>query len=144
MGVAILAMALPSAMKRVAMKRTAMKGKAMKGKAMKAPMKAKPTSKIAKGKYARSQVLKGKKEKTVGGLKADSLTKNKRGKVVSKRASAAGKRNYKRIESWVESVVEARKALHVSGFVAINGKSLQGKALYVKSKALYVAAKASA
>merc|ERR1719310_2690382 len=106
--------------------------------------KAKRVSQIAKGKMARSQVLRGKKEKTVGGLKADSLMKNKRGKVVSKRASAAGKRHYKRIESWVESVVAARKALNCNGFVAINGKSLQGKALYVKSKALYVAAKASA
>merc|ERR1719506_2437313 len=62
--------------------------------------------------------------------------KNKRGKVVSKKSSAAGKRKYRNIQDWVSSVVAARKALQVTGFVAINGKSLQGKALYVKSKAL--------
>merc|ERR1719150_604752 len=51
------------------------------------------------------------------------------------RASANGKMRFRRIEDWVESVMEARRALHVTGFVAINGKTLQGKALYVKSKA---------
>merc|ERR1712066_63128 len=80
--------------------------------------------------------MRGSKEKTVGGLARDALTKNKRGKIVSKRAAAAGKRRYKNIEAWVESVVAARKALQMKGFVAINGKSVQGKALYVKSKAL--------
>mmetsp|Transcript_114710 Transcript_114710/g.256011 ORF Transcript_114710/g.256011 Transcript_114710/m.256011 type:complete len:98 (+) Transcript_114710:2-295(+) len=80
--------------------------------------------------------MRGSKEKTVGGLTKDTLFKNKRGKIVSKRAAAAGKRRYKNIEAWVESVVAARKALQMQGFVAINGKSVQGKALYVKSKAL--------
>merc|ERR1712216_175248 len=137
-------LSLPLAMALPAMK-TAMKAMKGAGKAMKAKaMKAKRVSKVAKGKLARAMVLKGKKEKTVGGLTADSLMKNKRGKVVSKRASAAGKRRYKSIEAWTESVVAARKALHVSGFVAINGKSLQGKALYVKSKALCAARRGSA
>merc|ERR1712146_263468 len=68
------------------------------------------------------------------GLKADDLMKNKRGKVVSKRANALGKRRYHQVEDWVESVMEAREALHVKGFLAINGKSLQGKALYVKAR----------
>merc|ERR1719487_193284 len=49
---------------------------------------------------------------------------------------AKGKRMYKNVESWVECVMEARDALHCKGFVAINGKTLQGKALYVKAKAL--------
>merc|ERR1719359_649496 len=102
-------------------------------------MKAKRVSKVAKGRFAKALVLNGKKEKTVGGL-----MKNKRVKVVSKRAAAAGKRRYKNIESWVESVVGARKALNVTGFVAVNGSSLQGKALYVKSKALYTASKLGA
>merc|ERR1712080_497122 len=78
----------------------------------------------------------GGKEKTVGGLTKDLLMRNKRGKVVSKKASASGKRAFRNIQDWVSSVVQARKALQVTGFVAINGKSLQGKALYVKSKAL--------
>merc|ERR1712188_238064 len=99
-------------------------------------MKGKRLSKIAKGRLAKSVVLRGSKEKTVGGLTRDQLMRNKRGKIVSKKSSASGKRAYKHIQDWVSSVVAARKALQVTGFVAINGKSLQGKALYVKSKAL--------
>merc|ERR1712032_746989 len=75
--------------------------------------------------------------RTVGGLKADSLTRNKRGKIVSKRASANGKRRYKNVEDWIEAVMEAREMLQTKGFVAINGKSLHGKALYVKAKSLW-------
>merc|ERR1719463_100387 len=97
--------------------------------------KAKRPSKVARGRFAKSLVLKGKKEKTVGGLTKDMLVKNKRGKVVSKRASANGKRRYKQIESWVEAFMAARDSLKVEGFVAIDGKSLQGKAIYVKAKA---------
>merc|ERR1719310_266334 len=101
-------------------------------------MKAKRVSKIARGRFAKAMVLSGSKEKTVGGLTRDALIRNKRGKIVSKKASASGKRNFQNIQNWVSSVVAARKALQVTGFVAINGKSLQGKALYVKSKALCV------
>merc|ERR1712037_905947 len=71
-----------------------------------------------------------------GSKTAMKVMKAKRGKIVSKTASAAGKRRFKNIEAWVESVSAARKALQMQGFVAINGKSVQGKALYVKSKAL--------
>merc|ERR1719217_1231389 len=99
-------------------------------------MKSKRVSKVARGKLARAMVFKGKKEKTGTGLKADALMKNRRGKIVTKRQSARGKAMYKNIESWIECVMEAREALHVKGFVAINGQTLQGKALYVKSKAL--------
>merc|ERR1712066_1024852 len=102
-------------------------------------MKAKRVSKVARGCFAKALVLRGSKEKTAGGLTRDALTRNKRGKIVSKRASAQGKHRYKNIEAWVESVVAARKALQMQGFVAINGKSVQGKALYVKSKALCAA-----
>merc|ERR1719272_2091511 len=111
-------------------------------KAMKVMKKAKRVTKIARGRFARSLVLRGKKEKTVGGLTSAMLIKNKRGKVVSKRASARGKRSYKQIESWVESLMSARESLKVQGFVAINGKSLQGKALYVKAKAVQRASRA--
>eukprot|EP00440_Ansanella_granifera_P038188 gb/GFBE01041438.1/.p1 GENE.gb/GFBE01041438.1/~~gb/GFBE01041438.1/.p1 ORF type:complete len:139 (+),score=57.95 gb/GFBE01041438.1/:1-417(+) len=117
-------MALP------AMKKTG--AKAMK--AMKAPMKAKRVSKIATGRYAKVMVFRGKKEKTTGGLKQDALMKNKNGKVVSKKRSALGKRQFKNIEGWLEAVMAAREALHTTGFVAIKGKSLQGQALYVKAK----------
>merc|ERR1711933_259595 len=104
----------------------------------------KKVSKVASGRMAKVMVLKGKKEKTRGGLKADDLFKNKRGKVVSKRMSAAGTRRYKNIEAWVEAHMSARKALHVQGFCAINGKTLQGKALYVKAKAILIGSRAQA
>merc|ERR1719223_595262 len=119
-------------MKKAAMKASkAMKAKkSMKKKVMK-------VSKIGKGKFAKSAVFKGRKEKTVGGLTKSSLLKNKRGKVVSKKSSASGKRAYVNIKGWTSSVITARKALDITGFVAINGKSSQGKALYAKSKALY-------
>merc|ERR1712196_397830 len=97
-------------------------------------MKKKSVSKIARGRFAKVLVFRGTKEKTVGGLRVDMLIKNKRGKVVSKRQSAAGKRNYANIKPWTEAMMAARKALHVQGFHAVNGKSLQGKALYFKAK----------
>merc|ERR1711862_42737 len=100
-------------------------------------MKKKSVSKIARGRFAKALVLRGSKIKTVGGLTADKLIKNKRGKVVSKRQSAAGKRAYKNIKAWTEALVSARKALHVQGFHAVNGKSLQGKALYFKAKSFF-------
>eukprot|EP00429_Kryptoperidinium_foliaceum_P015354 CAMPEP_0176048878 /NCGR_PEP_ID=MMETSP0120_2-20121206/24283_1 /TAXON_ID=160619 /ORGANISM="Kryptoperidinium foliaceum, Strain CCMP 1326" /LENGTH=287 /DNA_ID=CAMNT_0017382299 /DNA_START=79 /DNA_END=940 /DNA_ORIENTATION=+ len=97
----------------------------------------KKPSKIAKGRMAKALVLRGSREKTSGGLKKEALMKNKRGKVVSKRQSALGKLRYKNIEGWTDCFMEARRALHITGFVVVNGKTLQGKALYVKAKALF-------
>merc|ERR550514_2369325 len=105
-------------------------------KAMKA-MKKKSVSKIARGKLAKVLVYRGTKVKTVGGLTSDMLIKNKRGKVVSKRQSAAGKRRYGNIKAWTEAFMAARKVLHVQGFHAVNGKSMQGKALYFKAKSFF-------
>merc|ERR1711896_102694 len=93
----------------------------------------------ARGRFAKVQVFKGTKEKTVSGLTKDSLMKNKRGKIVSKRNNAKGKRAFKNVETWVEAFVQAREMLRVEGFHAINGKTLQGKALYYKTKALRTA-----
>merc|ERR1711920_814408 len=85
---------------------------------------------------AKALVLRGTKEKTSGGLTKNLLIRNKRGKIVSKRASANGKRRYKQIEDWTEAVMDARDLLHIRGFLAINGKSLQGRALYMKAQML--------
>merc|ERR1712176_656487 len=116
--------AMKAAMK--AMKKGAMKA-AMK-KAMKKVMKKKKVSKIAKGKNA----------KAAGGLTASGLTKNKGGRVVSKAASARAKKNYQSssIKVWADAVKKARKALGLTGFVAIGGKTAAGKALYAKAKSL--------
>merc|ERR1719367_560269 len=97
--------------------------KAMKAiKAMKAMkvMKAmkKTISKIAKGKLRKSVVFRGGKEKTSGGLTKSDLVKNKAGKIVSKKASAAGKKAYKHIKGWTIAVQKAKKELGVKGFAA--------------------------
>merc|ERR1711871_1727237 len=47
------------------------------------------------------------------------LTKNKNGKIVSKKASANGKKVYARIKGWTVAVTKARKALGVKGFLAV-------------------------
>merc|ERR1719160_1460551 len=106
---------------------------------MRKVMKKKKVSKIARGRLAKAQVFKGAKEKTVGGLTKDSLMRNKRGKIVSKKQNAQGKRAFKNVETWVEALMQAREMLRVDGFHAVNGKTLQGKALYYKTKALRTA-----
>merc|ERR1719456_1146256 len=111
--------------------------KAMKTMKTMKVRKAKRVSKIASGRYARSSVLKGNKEKTSSGLTRASLFKNKRGKIVSKKASAAGKKKFANIKGWFEAVQKARKELNIKGFVLINGKSAQGKALYAKAKSIF-------
>merc|ERR1719389_451572 len=107
--------------------------------AMKNVTKGKRVTKIARGIRAKAVVFNGSKEKTSGGLNRSMLLKNKRGKIVSKKASAAGKKMYANIKGWTEAVVAARKALSITGFVAINGKTPVGKALYAKTKSLHSA-----
>merc|ERR1711879_869386 len=102
------------------------------GKAMKA-MKAKRISKIAKGTRAKASVFHGSKEKTGSGLKKSDLVKNKQGKIVSKKASLAGKRAYKNIKAWTVAVQKARKELGVKGFVGVK----KGTPLFVKAKEIY-------
>merc|ERR1719311_434995 len=110
--------------------------KAMKAmaamKAMKA-MKKKAVSKIAKGRMAKSVVFRGTKAKTTGGLTASDLVMNKRGKIVSKKATAHGKKAYANIKGWTAAVQKARKALNVKGFVAVK----KGTPLYNKAKELF-------
>merc|ERR1712203_436264 len=101
------------------------------GKAMK-------VSKIAKGKRAKAAVLAGRKEKTSSGLKKSDLVKSKTGKIVSKKASASRKKLFQgsKAQKWINACKAARKALKITGFVALNSGA-QGKALYAKAKALY-------
>ena len=81
---------------------------------------------------AKVQVLKGRKAKTVGGLTASDLKKNKNGKVVSKKSSIRGQKN-----KWSRAVGAARKALGVKGFCAVGGKTAKGQALLKKVRSLY-------
>merc|ERR1712187_835097 len=100
--------------------------------------KAKRVSVIAKGKRARATVFHGTKEKTQSGMTKAMLIKNKNGRIVSKKASAHAKKVYATsgAKKWAEALRAARKALNIKGFVAIGGKTAQGKALYAKTKAL--------
>merc|ERR1712043_135657 len=95
---------------------SAMKG--MKRMAMKVSI-------IAKGKRGKSSVFKGSKVKTVGGLKKSDLKKNKNGKIVSVKASAAAKKRpgFKKITAWGGAVSKARKALGIKGFCPVGGKT---------------------
>merc|ERR1711981_760129 len=102
------------------------------GKAMKA-MKTKFVSKIAKGPRARQVVLNGTKAKTSTGLTQGDLTRNKFGKIVSKKQSARGKKIFSQIKGWVVAVQKARKALGLKGFVPIK----KGTPLYNKAKEIY-------
>merc|ERR1712238_142917 len=110
---------------------------AMKTAVMKKAMK-KKVSKIAKGKLAKAVVFRGTKEKTSGGLTKDKIAKNKNGRLVSKKASAVAKKNYagSKLKLWADACKAARKALGLTGFVPIGGKSAAGKALYAKVKAI--------
>merc|ERR1712085_200447 len=111
---------------------------AMKAKVMKKAMK---KSVIAKGKMAKARVMRGSKEKTSGGLKKDSLRKNKGGKIVSKKASDGAKKRYvgSAFQKWTKACQAARKELGLKGMVIMGGKTAQGRALYAKTKALYKA-----
>merc|ERR1711937_827440 len=81
-------------------------GKAMK--AMKA-MKKKTVNKIAKGRFAKSVVLRGTKEKTAGGLKKSDLFMNKRGRIVSKKQSALAKKRFAQtVGPWMQACKKAR------------------------------------
>merc|ERR1719379_2195344 len=113
--------------------------KSMKAmKAMKAMKKVKKVSIIAKGKLAKAAVFKGSKQKTVGGLTKDTLTKSKSGKIVSKAASARAKKAFAQsaLKKWGDACKKARKQLNIVGFCPVGGKTAQGKALYAKVKSL--------
>merc|ERR1739846_113675 len=105
---------------------------------MGAMKKVKKVSVVARGKFARAAVFKGKKAKTVGGLTKETLTKSKSGKIVSKAASARAKKRFAEsaLKKWCDALQQARKQLGITGFCAVNGKTAQGKALYAKAKTI--------
>jgi len=78
--------AMKKSMKKVMKKTTTMKRR----KAMKASI-------VAKGKRGKSSVFRGTKVRTSGGLKKQDLTRNKQGKVVSKKASENAKKVFENI-----------------------------------------------
>jgi len=103
--------------------------------------KAKPVSKVARGKRSKVSVFHGFKGKlkTSGGLTKEMLFRNKKGRIVSKNKSAEGTRKYKNIRGWIDAVMEARANLRVEGFCAVNGKTITGKAIFVRARAIRAA-----
>merc|ERR1712159_350378 len=93
-------------------------------------MKKKSVSKIARGTMRKVLVHRGSKAKTAGGLTAKDLTKNKHGRVVSKKLSAGAK---KKLGGWLSALSKARKALKITGFAAVK----KGTPLYAKAKEFY-------
>ena len=85
---------------------------------------------------SRRQVWNGSRQKSRGGLSKNDLTTNKNGRLVSKKASANGKRAYKNIRGWTQAVSKARKALGITGFCAVK----KGTPLYKKAREFYCAA----
>merc|ERR1719163_89078 len=63
--------------------------------------------------------------------------RNSRGRIVTRKSHASGKKKYANIRAWTAACTKARKALNLRGFVAVNGKSPQGKALYAKAKSFF-------
>jgi hypothetical protein len=89
---------------------------------------------VAVGARAKASVLAGRKECTDSNLKKDDLQKNKRGKVVTKKAAAAGAKKHAHIALWNQAVRAARVKIGVRGFCPVGGKSPAGKRLYKQAK----------
>merc|ERR1712098_160790 len=85
-----------------------------KKKKAKKPAKKKKAPKIKRGSLRR--VWSGTVDRSKGGLTKDKLTKNKAGKVVSKKKHAQGLKAYKKLAGWVNAVMKARKELKLKGF----------------------------
>ena len=73
---------------------------------------------VARGKRAKVSVFRGTKVKTAGGLQKGDLKKNKAGKIVSRKASDAIKKQprFKKIMAWAACFKQARKNLKITGF----------------------------
>merc|ERR1712133_333931 len=113
-------------------KKSAMKAKKSMKKAMR-------VSKIARGRGAKARVFSGSKAATSGGLKKSDLTKNKNGKVVSKKSSIRAKKAYQKngLAKWTKAVQAAKKSLGIKGFQVIGGKTAKGQALLKKARSLF-------
>merc|ERR1719263_1912600 len=97
------------AMKSMKTMKKAMAKKAAKQKLVKKTAKSYKTTAGAK-----RAVFKGVIAKTAGGLAANTLMKNKNGRIVSKKQSAAAKQ---KLGKWLKAVAAARKALAIKGMV---------------------------
>ena len=106
--------------------------KADKARKVMETMKVRTVKRAMKKVSARTQmrhVFADKCAKTDSGLAKGDLVQNQRGKVVSKKKSAKGKKS-----AWIAACTAARKALNIKDFTAIK----KGSALYKKAKELHM------
>jgi hypothetical protein len=95
-------------------------------------------STVARGKRRKMSVFRGTKNSTTGGLTKDKLMKNRKGKIVSKLASAVARSKYPTgVGRWVKCLSEARANLGLTGFCAVGGKSDEGKRLHAMARTIY-------
>merc|ERR1712098_648341 len=107
-------------------------GGGKKKKAAKKPTKKRRKAKAKKvsARVARNRLFSGKGTKSKGGLSKASFTKNKHGRIVSKKRSEIAR---KRLGKWVAACMKARKELKLKGFVACK----KGSAYYKAAKKHY-------
>lgn len=108
--------------KKVAKKKIAKKGGKKKAAKKKPTKKRKKAKKPISKRVARSRVWSGKLGKSKGGLAKAALTKNKSGKIVSKKQSARGGKN-----KWIAAVMKARKVHSTRKKIHVNTKFLKSK-----------------
>jgi len=107
--------------------------------ALRAVTKSKKPSKIATGRLKYFLVFSGRRQKTSGGLTKECIGINKRGRYVSLKRAENGANIYgNTIQPWNRAFTKARRQLNCAGFVAINGRTLMGQALYIRMKKLHV------
>ena len=83
------------------------------------------------------QVWNGTRERTVGGLRKKDLLKSKSGKVVSKKQALRARSNMKKngLSKWMAAVMQVRKEMGLTGFIAIK----KGTPYYRAVKKVYEA-----
>merc|ERR1711972_487639 len=119
------------------MKAAAMKSVMKKSTAMKTVMRTRRRDNIARGRYRFAMVVKGTRSRTSGGLRKVDIMKNKVGRLVSKKRSLHGRKQYGNISLWIESTTAARRELGISGWFNVK----RGTALYARAKELHESAK---
>merc|ERR1712154_87023 len=84
---------------------------------------------------SKRQVFSGSRDKSSGGLKKSDLKMNKRGKVVSAKASSASKKRYRNsgASKWANAFKQARKNLGIKGFQPLK----KGSRLYRETRRIY-------
>eukprot|EP00973_Karenia_brevis_P024354 3358990-Karenia_brevis.AAC.1 len=92
---------------------------------------------VAAGPRAKAVVMAGRKERTTANINKQDLTKNAKGRVVSKKAQKAGKEKYKHISAWSQAVKAARAELGISGFCVLGGRTKLGRKLLSKARQIH-------